>query len=187
MFEIWGAVTLLYGSHWAQSAKSLLWDWKTWILWCEPNLPQGNKETLANLSLQVPKQIYPSNVLCQIFWNFPSLFKPKPLYKNSGGKWSVLHRGFVTGKEENPNPNPNCDFLVATMGQAHQQPGGTVSPRVSWHRVSTMTGLPTQRRNKMDRVAGAVKGQKTDIQFCTVTPNTEEKISIISINVKTLC
>lgn len=42
---------------------------------------------------------------------------------------SVVHKGFVTGKEE--NPNPNCDFLVATMGQVHQEPSGTVSLRVS--------------------------------------------------------
>lgn len=56
-------------------------------------------------------------------------------------------------QEKEENPNPNFDFLVATMGQVHQ-----VSPRVSRHRGSTMTGLPTQRRNKMDRVAGAVKG-----------------------------
>lgn len=38
-----------------------------------------------------------------------------------------------------------------------------------------MTGLPTQRRNKMDRVAGAVKGQKRDTQSCTGIPNNEEK------------
>lgn len=50
-----------------------------------------------------------------------------------------------------------------------------------------MTGLPTQRRNKMDRVAGAVKGQKRDTQSCTGIPNTEEKNFIISISLKTLC
>lgn len=52
---------------------------------------------------------------------------------------------------------------------------GTVSPRVSRHRGSTMTRLPTQRRNKMDRVAGVVKGQKREIQFCTGTPILRKK------------
>lgn len=39
----------------------------------------------------------------------------------------------------------------------------------------------------MNRVAGAVKGQKRDIQSYTRIPNTEEKPFIIPINLKILC